>query len=205
MDMSNKSLALLLVAAIIISMGGTLISLNKLGELESITGGATSGSGQVNLTITSNASCTVDSDVDFGSDAPSTTITVSSESSNSGNNFTDCTSGTACLGIYINNTGNTNLTINFTSSKNGSSFLGPPMINDSFNYLIDSAEPESGCDGTPGASSWTQAPINETNICDSLNFVNSGDTISLEFNVTLNESTTSGVKTTTINILCGQV
>src|SRR4030066_277530 len=63
MDLSNKSLALLLVAAIIISLGGTMISLNKLNEM-GVTGLVP---GQVTLAITSNMSCNVDSNVSFGS------------------------------------------------------------------------------------------------------------------------------------------
>lgn len=40
-DVSNRTLATLLVAAIVISLGGTLISLDRLGGLAPLTGQAT--------------------------------------------------------------------------------------------------------------------------------------------------------------------
>ena len=61
MDMSNKSLALLLVAAIVISLGGTMISLNRINEM-GITGMA---AGNVSVTISTNMSCDVDSNISF--------------------------------------------------------------------------------------------------------------------------------------------
>ncbi|MBW2991068.1 hypothetical protein KY348_05190 [Candidatus Woesearchaeota archaeon] len=204
MDMSNKSLALLLVAAIVISLGGTLMSLNKLGEV-GVTGGATAGSGQVNLTISQNTSCTVDTDVDFGSGAPTSTITISTESANAGNDFTDCTGASACRGIYINNTGNTPINVTFNSSVNGSELLGGTHGIDHFKYLIDVSEPDSAdaCAGTEGASSWTNIEkLTDYTVCEEQNASDSLDEISIEFNVTINESTPEGNKTATIYVSC---
>jgi hypothetical protein len=66
MDISNKTLGLLLVAAIVVSVGGTLVSLNKL-ETVSPTGLATSDTGVVTLSIDQYISIIVDDDsIDFG-------------------------------------------------------------------------------------------------------------------------------------------
>ena len=57
MEHTEKTLALLLVAAIVVSLGGTIVSLNKLGqiELKTLTGKATdSQPGYVQLNITSD-------------------------------------------------------------------------------------------------------------------------------------------------------
>ncbi|MBN2142835.1 hypothetical protein JW711_05905, partial [Candidatus Woesearchaeota archaeon] len=64
MDLSNKSLALLLVGAIIVSLGGTVIVLNDVGS--GATGFATD-SGVVNLSIGDFAACEVQTNVSFGS------------------------------------------------------------------------------------------------------------------------------------------
>ncbi|MBW3000772.1 hypothetical protein KY341_02750, partial [Candidatus Woesearchaeota archaeon] len=93
MDMSNKSLALLLVAAIIISLGATIIGLNRLNQLEA-TGMAT---GIVELQVNSTADCRVDTNITFGSSAqPTAQITISSEKNNAGipSDFDDCTTNT---------------------------------------------------------------------------------------------------------------
>ncbi|MCF7799319.1 hypothetical protein K9M74_05445, partial [Candidatus Woesearchaeota archaeon] len=66
MDISNKTLGLLLVAAIVVSVGGTLMSLNQL-ESVSPTGFATTGSGTVDLDIGSYVAIVVDDTaINFG-------------------------------------------------------------------------------------------------------------------------------------------
>lgn len=208
MNMSNKNMALLLVAALVISLGGTFLSLDKINEIiimapPAVTGGALTGSGRVNLTISTNASCTVDSSVEFGSGSPTGAITISTETANTAN-FTDCNAGTACLGIYVNNTGNSLLNVSFNSTENGTTFLGAGAANADFKYLIDVSEPDStdACTGTEGASSWTETPIAKTRVCDKLNFSDTRDAVSLEFNISLDENTPTGLKETTINVYC---
>ncbi|MBN1175310.1 hypothetical protein JXA48_01565, partial [Candidatus Woesearchaeota archaeon] len=66
MDISNKTLGLLLVAAIVVSVGGTFFSLDKLNGFSS-TGFAANEAGSVNLTINSTMSIKMnDSGIDFG-------------------------------------------------------------------------------------------------------------------------------------------
>ncbi|MBN1792648.1 hypothetical protein JW826_03105, partial [Candidatus Woesearchaeota archaeon] len=61
MDLSNKSLSLLLVAAIVISLAGTITTLNR------INGGVTGlAAGNVTLTIGSTEACEVETNVSFG-------------------------------------------------------------------------------------------------------------------------------------------
>ncbi|RME31128.1 hypothetical protein D6789_03725 [Candidatus Woesearchaeota archaeon] len=76
MDLSNKSLALILVAAIVVSLGGTLVSMNRLNKLQApiFTGFATgsdTATGLTNLTIESNLAITINhpssaNRIDFG-------------------------------------------------------------------------------------------------------------------------------------------
>ncbi len=70
-DISNRTLATLLIAAIVISLGGTVISLNRLSRIttpaQQITGMAQTSGGQVNLTVQSSLSIVLTANsIDFG-------------------------------------------------------------------------------------------------------------------------------------------
>jgi len=106
MDLSNKSLAMLLVAAMVISFGSTTLTLNKLREGQGpvfVGGGAdlsdstamVAGSGWTAVAITGFTGCNVDTNVDFGTNqTPSSTLTISSDTANTGGGvtFNDCSS-----------------------------------------------------------------------------------------------------------------
>ena len=67
MENTNRTLALLLVAAIIVSLGGTMISLDRLGQLQDVTTGRAVTTGNVSLTVTSSYIINVtDSTIAFG-------------------------------------------------------------------------------------------------------------------------------------------
>ena len=64
-EISNTGLVLLVVAAIVVSIGGTIFSISKIGQQPSniiITGLATSGIGTANLTVDTTASITLADD-----------------------------------------------------------------------------------------------------------------------------------------------
>ncbi len=73
-QMSNKTLVFLLIAVIVVSVGGTIISLNKINrltQLQAITGMASEGTGYVNVSVISLASIQlVDTRIDFGACTP---------------------------------------------------------------------------------------------------------------------------------------
>jgi hypothetical protein len=126
-DINNKTLATLLVIAIIVSIGGTLISLNRLSKFGGygITGFAASGTAKVNLTVTSSSGITVTQAIDFGAGysnaSTSTNCTMESNLSSGARPDTDCKgdwanfiSSSTKQYIIVQDTGNTNgnLTIN---------------------------------------------------------------------------------------------
>jgi len=211
MDMSNKSLALLLVAAIVISLGGTLISLNELNKF-GITGLA-SDTGKVELTVSSNVSCVVDHNVTFGSGGqPPGTISIDTDTNNAWGN--DCSDGAGtnyCKGLEINNTGNVNINVSFSSDKNGTGFLqGPNADPGDFQYYIrngtySGAQP--GCRDITGATSFTNVsgPNIDTYICGNLTYIDTNDMMTMEFNVTIDDQTPATGKTATLTITCLEV
>ena len=68
-EISNKTLTILLVIAIAVSLGGAFTSLSRLAAISAlpITGFATSGTGKVNLSITETTSVAISGNIDFGS------------------------------------------------------------------------------------------------------------------------------------------
>ena len=208
MDISNKTLALLLVAAVIISLVGTFSSLKKLDEVvvitpPTVTGRALSGSGYVNITISPNSSCTVDSNVDFGSGNPQASYTLDTDSDNSQHEFScdGSVAGTGdCWGIMVNNTGNVELNINITSDKNGTDFLGTGHTTADFDYWIDDTEIENNACTTEGAAG--EVSVNDKIVCTGLNFTDSRDVIVVDFNVTIDQNTVPGAKNATMTITC---
>ncbi len=78
-EISNKTLAFLLIGAIVISLGGTLISMNKLKDIASATGLITSDktNGTITLTVNQSVAINVTDDtialgtIDFGGTATS--------------------------------------------------------------------------------------------------------------------------------------
>jgi hypothetical protein len=206
MEMSNKSLALMLVAAIVISLGGTIISLNRLNEM-GLTGQATA-TGNVSVVIQSNASCNVDTNVSFGTGRPTLNYTLSTNQNNNQYGWgCDGTSwGTACYGITVNNTGNVILNISYNSTYNGTGLLGAPQNENDFQYR-SSNKYEAGSCQYPYNASWanvnTTQGNNQTNVCMYLNYT-STNTVIMDFNVTVTPSTTPGTKSTLIYIGCTQ-
>jgi hypothetical protein len=210
---SNKNLALLLVITIVISLGGTLISLNKINQYE-ITGLAT---GMVNVSISSAAACNIDTNVSFGSGSPTSTLILSTWNDTGGtvmgfNNCSDSTPSACFKGMQINNTGNTYIMVNFSSNVNASGLLGDSSNFSSFLYNISNGTHKGnqapGCNGGSATlgTGWTYINSSNTSIvCSNLSYINGGDIVSIGFNITVNETTPkTGMRNATITINCGQ-
>jgi len=202
-EISNKTLAVLLVGAIFVSLFGTFISLSKLDRISApaglggITGLAT---GNVTLDVTGLSSFTV-TDVNFGSLQPNITaqvITTNTSNTNIGgspNNCSDHNAATAnnCAGILITNDGNDVLNLSFVTTSNASNFIGG--TNPSFQFMVrnhNHTTGESGCSGTVDNTVWTEI-VADTNydICNTsgagtgFNYSAFNDKMVLEFNLTI--------------------
>ncbi len=126
MDLSNKTLGLLLVAAIVISIGGTIISLNKL-DAVSTTGYAVQ-SGTVTLNVPEALSIVLtNASIDFGDCMINTTRGfnfVDSSLDVTGANNAEC-DGTLDFpdSIVVRNDGNVNANVSVRSDINGTEFF----------------------------------------------------------------------------------
>jgi hypothetical protein len=175
-DINNKTLATLLVIAIIVSIGGTLISLNRLSKFGGfgVTGFATSGQAKVNLSVTSASGITVTQAIDFGSGYATTSTNCTMES-----NLTSGSRGANCNGLWANeitdstkryiivqNTGNTqgNLTIN--ASANATSWIDTVTTGWSQAFFaVLNPTVDDGCNDGDQTIAWTALTTLRANIC----------------------------------------
>ena len=218
MEMSNKSLALLLVIALVISLGGTLMSLTKISEIRQVkplpqkmVTGLASGAGKVEVTLGSLTACNVDTNVTFGTGNPTTTLILSTDKDlppyPNASGFNNCSIAAApCYpGMQINNTGNANINVSFSSDKNASALLGDSSPLASFTYDIRNgtfkAAAAIGCLSGLGTGGSIQSNTNYT-VCQNLSFTNTADIASIGFNITINESTPKTSKQANIVVSC---
>lgn len=129
MDISNKTLVMLLLATLAITVFGTLSSLNKISGVKGLTGAWESGTttrGSVNLTISAATNINFTQDrVNFGSGYVSGSFTACYlETSKANNGCTSFTAGTSVLPLLLENQGNSNVKLNLSNLNDSSSLIG---------------------------------------------------------------------------------
>jgi len=209
-DISNKTLAILLVFAMTISLGGTFISLNRLRisgtQAPGITGFGT-GTGTANLSITQDSTISVISNIiDFGTgiinvSAGCTNATIAS-SHNATNRTADydiCWVSNATTpdmvlfrdeDIVIRNDGNVNVTLTMDSIKNdAATFIGGATVTPLYQYRTFGNE-TSACD-TPQNASWYDVNTSATMaVCDKLKSDNSQDEVRVAIKIRIPKDAT---------------
>ena len=199
-EISNKTLVMLLVAAIVVSLGGTLISLNKLSGLGSgVYGFATSQTGTANLTIESEVAIYAnDGLINFGlgvvngSLAGVTNVRMSSNNTNSYPNGTwDWTSADY---FEIENTGNVDVKVNISGEADSWIGAGGDTL-----FAITDGETSiaATCDNTP-ITTWTQLDATERVMCANLNSDLANDYLRVSIQVLIPEGVANEYKENTI-------
>lgn len=161
MDISNRALAMFLLAAIVVTLGGTIVSLNKL-DAVSTTGFATTDTGNVSVTVGSTTSITLDNNFDynFGTCTPSTSVLTHVNTHNT-ENSSICTGSDGNQPLYVRNDGNVDVNVTINASQvgeaQGGNFLDLGGSGTSAIYFNSSnqggASPgAAGCSGTTQAS-----------------------------------------------------
>lgn len=164
-QVSDKTIMFLLIAAIIISIGGTIVSINRLNQLiPRVTGLGTTTTGKVNVTLANvNSISITDSQIDFGSCSPNSS-TGSNLSSNISNGTTWQSWGSpgVCVSIVnspdnitIKNDGNTNLNISVKTNVIASTFIGGDSpYGPLFMFSVKNDSDSPGCNNATGTT-WT--------------------------------------------------
>ncbi|MCX6706861.1 MAG: hypothetical protein NT001_01830 [Candidatus Woesearchaeota archaeon] len=164
-ELSNKSLALLLIAALVVSLGGTLVSLNRLKSLEAAspaTGMVTlySATAGVNVTITSTTAINFTTNyINFGTGNVNGTCGYCNMYSNytldSTGSISSCCQGFsgATTGLVIENIGNTNVSIGMNSTNNAVTFIGGTTSpGPQFRMKVTEKEARACWNGTAGGA-----------------------------------------------------
>ncbi len=213
-EVSNKTLATLLIAAIVVSLVGTLISLNKVNNLMSITGMATSDkdSGEVNVTINASAGILVRTNIDFGTgQIPEDQINLSTESNNADTGgFWNCLTNPLCMGMEIENVGNVPVTLDVSFEENAVTFLGGTLVGGPALYVGSTngtqAGASNGCQNGTYNGDWTGNITAATNyeLCGGLLSGIGANFVTMEVNITL-PGDASGAKQNIVNLTATEI
>jgi len=215
-DISNRTLAILLIAAMVVSLGGTMLSLNRLTRFrvpsQQITGFA-EGTGTANLSIITETTITVvDSLIDFGEGIINTTADCTNATLVSSYNDTNwtgindiCWVNSSSLtikavesdDIVIRNDGNTNVTLTMDSGDDdAATFIGGTTATPLYDYRAHSNETDA-CDN---ANNGTWNPINSSGtmaVCEKLKFDNDEDEVRISIRIRI-PSDATGYKEDTL-------
>lgn len=201
-DISNKTLAILLIAAMVVSLGGTILSLNRLSVFrtpaQQITGyGA--GTGTANLSITQDTTIEVFVNIiDFGSGIVNVSFGCTNATLASSHNDTNWTaewdtcwadaSGPVTFNsgdndIVLRNDGNINLTVTMDStSDTAATFIGGTADTPLYQYRAFSNE-TNACDSANNAT-WHDVNSSATMaICNKLKSSNDEDEVRVAIKV----------------------
>lgn len=199
MEITNKTLAMFLVAAIVVSLAGTIISLNKLGRI-STTGFATSDTGTASLYVNSTTEIffAVDA-VNWGEGYVNVTAgaplfcTLDSETLVS----TGCVRFTANdVGLVLENDGNTYPSISLKATQNGTTMFTDASANLSYRVINN----ESNSCTSPAPAAYTAVNVTGgvgTVVCPALEYLTANDTIRVNVLVNFTNIATTGAKSTT--------
>jgi hypothetical protein len=208
MEFSNRTLAWLVVAAIIVSMTGTLISINSLNMTGLVTSN-TSGNASVTISSLTGLTFSIPSLV-FGSGAVNDT--TSGYNCTMYINFTTSPNIVKSIGcdgfnstnlggpLTLENTGNTiiNVTLNF--SANATNFIGGGGgLNPMPQFMFSVAQNETNSCTTPFYPSWTNV-VENTNvvICNGMDYGANSDSLAIGVLVVIPSNVPQGTKTVTI-------
>ena len=192
MEISNKTLAMFLVAAIVVSLGGTILSLQRLNSI-STTGYATAntqGNATINVTSQTSLRFAINS-VNFGTGSVNTTggYTNCIMSLNDTAAFTKvgCLSfnanNAAGPSFVIENDGNTYVNLTLNASKNATGFIGG--TSPAFEYAIYQNETTSCKLSIYNESNVSTVAANVVNICQNLSYLDTEDTLRIYVRVTI--------------------
>lgn len=201
-DISNKTLAILVGVAIVVSLLG-ILSIGK-GGVTYMTGRGSSGSGPVSFNATSEVSIKVTGSIDWGngrvnSDAPYATLDSDADTV-VGGSWTP-------IQQYINveNDGTVNISVNVNA--NGDNNANGLIGGTSPAFQMKGVSTESGSCVTL-ASSYTNVPnATETpfQICDILQYVNDADSFNVAAKVVIPSDAATGARNATITFSATQV
>ncbi|MFH1511660.1 MAG: hypothetical protein ABIF10_08275 [Candidatus Woesearchaeota archaeon] len=210
-EISNRTLAILLIGAIVISLGGTLISLNKLGKIKVMTLTGFAGTnltlGNVSLEITdltwinfSIKRC------NFGTGyiAGASTFCDMNSSGRMSSGCIGFTANTGCNSAFeIRNIGNKNVSLNISWALSGPNFLSDTAGRLYFrmgNGTNGTTHTSQGCRVSLLPLTWTQVTANgyHNETCADFTTVSTNQYVHMNVRVNITKTATAGYKSNRI-------
>jgi hypothetical protein len=200
-DISNSTLATLLVVAIVVSVGGTYVVLQRA---PGITGLYTGTSQQGTLSFNEMGVLSIvlrDTQVSFGNisqtgDGMCIVNSYDAQSTNTGN----CLKGTAGAdSLLLENDGNTNANVSITVAS-------PFSLGTGGAQAVKSSEPGSrvlGCTGNV-QTNFANISASPVNVCDVLASVDTADQIQIDFQLYIGQDLVPGNYTENVTFLATQ-
>ena len=200
MELSNKTLAMFLVAAIAVSLFGTLFSLNRLGSLGA-TGYATSANGTAIVVVNTSTSIKyVVATINWGSGLVNTTAgylncTLATDAANTAG----CIGfNTVSQGFILENDGNTVAAVTLSSNRTAAQFIGGTSDGGGplFRYKVANNGTESSSCGSPNPAAYTDVNVTApgTLICSALNYSDTQDSLEVDIYVNIPYTALGGQK-----------
>ena len=202
-DISNRTLSLFLMAAIVVSIGGSFMVLTTVSDgSNGITGFATNNqTGEVNLTVEESMSIAVrDSSIDIGKCTINTSQMysfISSDSAAAAYDNDDCDKSAlwTAAGDYLvlENDGNKDLLIEISTDYNSTDFFIDPDTKSWYKYWLTNETGREGCVGTmtTDATMFTTTGFaNRVSACSNLTAMDSNDRIRLYIQANISSATT---------------
>ncbi len=220
MEVSNRTIMALLIATVVVSLGGTYISLSAVNnKLTSI--------GLVPITgfaVIPNATATVTVNTISSIKFSQASVAFSTGSVNTASGFNNCTlsttsaSNSGCTDFSevstpftIENDGNTNLSVELRSNATATTFIGSGAlflwnvsVNESGSCVNASGtdrtavQPNTsvGCGGTTNAcgSIFESVSTSNKNICPSLLYNDASDSLNIDINISIPYDAPTGTK-----------
>jgi hypothetical protein len=210
-DISNRTLATLLIAAIVVSLGGTLLSINKLTQRPvslAQTGRAVSDLGTAQVSIQESLSIILLTDsVDFGTGYVNMSNTncavnnVNLSTLGAGFDYEDCfVGGGTGTDFVLQNNGNINASVSVRGPSKTDLFGTANPLVKAFRWKASDAPAEDAdvevgsCQGLVFNKTWTPFSNNAT-VCDDLDYGDSTDTIAVLVNMRFPWNQSTGLYT----------
>lgn len=189
----NNVLLVVAIVAVTLAMFNLVVTVNKLDDIERMTGFATD-MGTANLTIEGSASVNFTTDnINWGNGFVNETevsATLNTEGTMTGTGWDVVSSG-----LVLENTGNTNVTLNFTSSKDAADFIGG--TGPSFQWRVSDVEADSCVTGSL-ISSYTDVTMTSQLACADMAWENTRDTLEIDLQLVVPQDAVAEAKGTVI-------
>jgi len=212
MEISNKTLAVLLIIAIVVSVGGAMINIAKLSELakvvpaiSKITGFGTTEYGRVNVSILTLASINLtEASVDFGVGYVTTGYTATELNTSNGTKPASWTeSGNTFFpkDLQIENIGTVDVFVNVSSDKDSATMIGG--TSPTFRFAPYDAEAGSCSEGLANETEFATAAT-EYEICKNLTHLSANNLLNVSIIISISEDAPPGNKTAQLTITATQ-